>query len=220
MSFFVGESFWTITSGIRASNLASLLHEIEDSSLLYPIQRDNHVYQKERREIEGRTARGRAATLVIDETEVHASGSREATHEEPQQRRDREGTPERAFQSLIVALQSVIGTMQSMEQRMDRYLGSQEEEPPRRRGEPHHQQRNRDNPESSSLHQIRGEEGGGPMGVVLGHMRKWQGFPRGGKVKKTSKDHVRMRRSGSNHGRLMRVSKPTSGYGGHSSRAT
>lgn len=56
---------------------------------------------------------------MIDETEVHTSGSGEVAHEEPQQRRDREGTLEREFRSLIVGLQSVTGAMRSMEQRMD-----------------------------------------------------------------------------------------------------
>lgn len=46
------------------------------------------------------------------------------------------------------------------------------------------------------------------MGVVLDHMIKWRGFLRGGEVKKTSEDHVRMRRFRSSHDMLMKVSKP------------
>lgn len=42
---FAEWSIWTITSCIRASDLANLLHEIEDLSLLYPIQQDKHVYR-------------------------------------------------------------------------------------------------------------------------------------------------------------------------------
>lgn len=56
---------------------------------------------------------------MIDEMEIRAPGSGEAAHEEPKQRRDREGTLEREFRSLIFALQSVTRAMRSMEQRMD-----------------------------------------------------------------------------------------------------
>lgn len=63
---------------------------------------------------------------MIDEEEVRALGFGEVAHVEPPQNKSRSGTPEREFRALISSMQTMIGTMQSLGQRLDHLLGDTE----------------------------------------------------------------------------------------------
>lgn len=87
---FARGSFWTITSGIKASDLANLLHYTRSN------KRDMSTGKKGTRLDEVRP-KEEPRHWMVEETEVHELGFGEAAHEEPQQRRDREGMLERDF---------------------------------------------------------------------------------------------------------------------------